>query len=129
MPVQEALDGIAELTGLAGGPIPIGGIMINMTRPLALSADQVKAAAAGQLDENELAVGLKAAGLPDSRRLATELAAELSEHARTTLGQELQRERLSAPGQPCYELPWINDGMDLGGLYRLAAALRDQGAA
>ena len=45
MPVQETLDGIAELTGLAGGPIPIGGIMINMTRPLALPADQVKAAA------------------------------------------------------------------------------------
>ena len=45
------------------------------------------------------------------------------------VGQEVQRRRLAEPGQPCYELPMIPDGMDLGGLYRLAAALRDQGAA
>jgi anion-transporting ArsA/GET3 family ATPase len=129
MPVQETLDGIAELTGLTGGGIQVGGIMINMTRPLALSAEQIRAAADGRLDEDELALGLKTAGLDDSRHLATVLAAELADHARTTLGQERQRARLDAPGLPCYELPWISDGVDLGGLYRLAAALRDQGAA
>ena len=32
-------------------------------------------------------------------------------------------------GQPCYDLPLITDGMDLAGLYRLAGALREQGAA
>ena len=36
---------------------------------------------------------------------------------------------LADAGQPCYELPLITDGMDLAGLYRLAAALREQGAA
>jgi hypothetical protein len=103
--------------------------MINMTRPLPLPPDQIRAAADGRLDEDELALGLKTAGLDESRRLATELAAELADDARAALGQELQRSRLDAPGQPCYELPWISDGIDLGGLYRLAAALRDQGAA
>jgi anion-transporting ArsA/GET3 family ATPase len=129
MPVQETLDGITELTGLAGGAIQMGGIMINMTRPLALPPEQVKAAAAGQLDLGELALGLKTAGLDESLSLAAELATELAQDARGALDQQVQRERLVQAGQPCYELPWISDGMDLAGLYRLAAALRDQGAA
>jgi anion-transporting ArsA/GET3 family ATPase len=129
MPVQETLDGIAELSGLSGGGIQIGGIMINMTRPLPLPQDQIEAAAQGRLDADELALGLKAAGLDDSRGLATALLDELAADAKTALGQERQRSRLDDAGQPCYELPWISDGVDLGGLYRLAAALREQGAA
>jgi anion-transporting ArsA/GET3 family ATPase len=129
MPVQETLDGIAELTSLAGGAIQMGGILINMTRPLALPPEQVQAAAASQLDTDELALGLKTAGLDDSLGLAAQLAEELAQDARSALDQQVQRERLDKAGQPCYELPWISDGMDLAGLYRLAAALRDQGAA
>jgi anion-transporting ArsA/GET3 family ATPase len=129
MPVQETLDGIAELTSLAGDAIQMGGIMINMTRPLALPPEQVKAAAAGQLDTDELALGLKTAGLDDSLSLAAQLADELAQDARSALDQQVQRERLEKAGQPCYDLPWISDGMDLAGLYRLAAVLRDQGAA
>jgi anion-transporting ArsA/GET3 family ATPase len=126
MPVQETLDGIAELGGLGLQP---GGIMINMVHPLAMSAAQLRSAATGSVDEDELALGLKAAGLDDSRRLASALAAELVEHARTVTGQRAQRRRLAGPGQPRYDLPKINDGIDLAGLYRIAAALRDQGAA
>jgi len=129
MPVQETLDGIAELRSLTGGGIQAGGIVINMTRPIPLPDDQLRAAASGALDEDELALGLKTAGLDDSRALAAELAAELTEQAQTALGQQEQRRRLDEPGQPCYELPMIADGMDLAGLYRLAAALREQGAA
>jgi Anion-transporting ATPase len=129
MPVQETLDGIAELRGLAGGGIPVGGIMINMVRPAELTPSQLEAAAAGSADEHEIALALKAAGIDDSFRLAAELTAELTEHAVTAVGYELQRRRLADPGQPCYQLPMISDGIDLGGLYRLAAALREQGAA
>ncbi|HEU5416043.1 MAG TPA: ArsA-related P-loop ATPase [Streptosporangiaceae bacterium] len=129
MPVQETLDGIAELTSLPGGSIQVGGIIVNMTRPLALPAEQVQAAAGGRLDTDELVLGLKTAGLDDSRVLAAELAAELTEDAQGAVATELQRDRLTEPGQPCYELPWLSDGIDLGALYRLAAALRDQGAA
>jgi anion-transporting ArsA/GET3 family ATPase len=129
MPVQEVLDGIAELRGLPGGGIQVGGIMINMVRPMELPYSQVCDIAAGLVDEHELALGLKAAGLDDSLRLAGDLVAELTEQATAAIGQELQRRRLAEPAQPCYELPVISDGMDLGGLYRLAAALRDQGAA
>jgi anion-transporting ArsA/GET3 family ATPase len=129
MPVQETLDGVAELHQLAGGGIQVGGIMINMVRPVELTPDQLRAAATRSVDEHEIALGLKAAGIDDSVRLAADLAAELTEHAIATAGQELQRRRLAEAGQPCYELPMISDGIDLGGLYRLAAALRDEGAA
>jgi len=129
MPVQEVLDGIAELRGLPGGGIQVGGIMVNMVRPTELPPRDLSAVAAGSADEHELALGLKAAGLEDSVRLAADLTAELTEHAVAAAGQEAQRRRLAESAQPCYELPMVSDGMDLGGLYRLAAALRDQGAA
>ena len=127
MPVQETLDGIAELRELGG--IRPGGIIVNMTRPLALPPSQLQAAAHGELDQAQLALGLKAAGLDDSATLATALAAELSEQARTALGHELQQQRLDTAGQPCYQLPWLTGDIGLGGLYQLASALRDQKAA
>ncbi len=129
MPVQETLDGIAELAGLGNAGLQPGGIMINMVQPLTMSPAQLRTAASGSVDEDELALGLKTAGLDESRRLASALAAELTEHARTVTGQRAQRRRLAGPGQPRYDLPMITDGIDLAGLYRLAAALREQGAA
>jgi len=135
MPVQETLDGIAELRGLSPGGLQLGGIMINMVRPVGLTDDQLTVAAAGRLDVHDLALGLKTAGIEDGNGpaenldLAESLAAELTEHARAALAQREQRELLADAGQPCYELPLITDGMDLAGLYRLASALREQGAA
>jgi anion-transporting ArsA/GET3 family ATPase len=129
MPVQETLDGVAELRGLAQGGLQLGGIMINMVRPVELDDEQLAAAASGALDTHELDLGLKAAGLEDSLGLAASLRIELTEHAREAQAQRAQRHRLDETGQPRYELPLIADQMDLGGLYRLAAALRDQGAA
>ncbi|HXW88870.1 MAG TPA: ArsA-related P-loop ATPase [Streptosporangiaceae bacterium] len=127
MPVQETLDGIAELRSL--GAIRPGGVIVNMTRPLALPADQLQAAAGGDLDEALLAVGLKSAGLDRSSDLAAELAAELRDQAITALAQNQQADRLGQAGQPCYQLPWVTGGIDLAGLYQLAAALRTQKAA
>ena len=127
MPVQETLDGIEELRELDG--IRPGGVIVNMARPLALPPGQLEAAAAGGLDAGQLLLGLKAAGLDDLPAVTEGLATELSEQARTAAGQEVLLRRLGETGQPCYELPWISDGMDLGGLYRLAARLREQRAA
>ena len=82
------------------------------------------------MDEHELALGLKAAGLDDSVRLAGRPRgrAHRARRWRPSARSE-QRRRLAEAGQPRYELPMITDGIDLGGLYRLAAALREQGAA
>jgi anion-transporting ArsA/GET3 family ATPase len=135
MPVQETLDGIAELRGLSKGGLQLGAIMINMVRPTGLTDDQLKAAATGNLDRDELVLGLKTAGIEGntgpggSTDVADALGVELGEHATQVLNQREHRRVLAGTGQPCYDLPLITDGMDLAGLYRLAAALQDQGAA
>jgi anion-transporting ArsA/GET3 family ATPase len=127
MPVQETLDGIAELRAI--GSIRAGGIFINMTRPVALPPDKLDAAAAGKLDQHQLALGLKAAGLDDTENLAAALATELCEQAKTAVGRGELQQRLEATRQPSYELPWVNGSMGLAGLYRLAPTLREQRAA
>jgi anion-transporting ArsA/GET3 family ATPase len=127
MPVQETLDGIADLRALEG--IRPGGVIINMARPLPLPASELEAAADGAIDTDQIAQGLKTAGLDDVQAVAAGLAAELAGECRAALGQQALRERLAEAGQPCYELPWIPDGMDLAGLYRLASRLRKQRAA
>jgi len=134
MPVQETLDGIAELRGLAQGGLQLGGVMINMVRPTGLTDDQLAAAARGALDRHELAVGLKSAGIEnvggaEGTDVVDVLAGELGEHATQVLNQREHRRMLTRAGQPCYDLPLLTDRVDLAGLYRLAAALRDQGAA
>jgi len=123
MPVQETLDGIAELRGIAG--MQIGGIVINMARPTVLSREELKAAP----DVAGMATALTAAGLHSTDELAAALAGELTEHARHVELQDHERTELEAAGQPIYELPMIAEGIDLAALYRLAGELRDQGAA
>jgi len=129
MPVQETLDGIAELRELTGDAIRPGGIIINMARPALLDPADLAAAASGSLDLTELAVGLKAAGISDNHGLAADLMTELREHALQIALQNRERDELLTADQPHYELPMIPDGIDLAGLYQLAATLRKQGAA
>jgi anion-transporting ArsA/GET3 family ATPase len=129
MPVQETLDGIAELHELTGGAIRTGGIIVNMASPAILSSADLAAAASGSLDVAELAIGLKAAGISDNHGLATDLMTELREHALQVALQDRERDELLTVGAPHYELPMIPDGIDLAGLYQLADALRQQGAA
>ena len=129
MPVQETLDGIAELHELTGGAIRAGAVIINMARPAMLSRAELAAAASGSLDVAELAIGLKAAGISDNHGLAGDLATELREHALQIAMQDRERDELLSAAGPHYELPMIPDGIDLAGLYQLADALRQQGAA
>jgi anion-transporting ArsA/GET3 family ATPase len=129
MPVQETLDGIAELQELTDGAIRPGGIIINMARPALLDEADLAAAASGSLDVGELALGLKAAGISDNHGLAADLMTELREHALQVALQNRERDELLTSGRPHYELPMIPDGIDLAGLYQLAAILRQQGAA
>jgi Anion-transporting ATPase len=126
MPVQETLDGAAELREHG---LQVGGIMINMVRPPMLPPAELSAAAEGHIDLDELGMGLKAAGIEEGRGLLNELAGELAAHARRVVLERRERRRLAAAKQPRYDLPLIPDGIDLAGLYRLAAALREQGAA
>ncbi len=132
MPVQETLDGIAELNEVGHGAIRPGGIFVNMMRApdLGTNGAQHKGTLGSKARDIEaLEIALKAAGLGDDGALAADLAVELGDEAKTAKAQRAQRRLLDQAGQPCYELPVIADGIDLAGLYRLAGALREQGAA
>jgi anion-transporting ArsA/GET3 family ATPase len=123
MPVQETLDGIAEVRAIPG--MQVGGIVVNMARPAVLSRQELKAPA----DLTAMAAALDAAGLYDTDPLAAALAGELGEHARHIELADRERAELEATGQPIYDLPLVAEGIDLAALHRLAADLRDQGAA
>src|SRR4051794_14226753 len=51
MPVQETMDGVAELDRVG---LPVGGVIVNMVREPLLPFDHIEAAAAGRLDRAEL---------------------------------------------------------------------------
>ena len=128
MPVQETLDGIAELHELTGDGIRPGGIFINMARPAILSRADLAAAASGSLDVTELALGLKTAGISDNHGLAADLMTELREHAQQVALQDRERAELLTSGRPHYELPMIPEGIDLASLYQLAADAQGTGS-
>jgi len=129
MPVQETLDGIAELRELTGGAIQPGAIVVNMARPAVLGPEALAAAASGSVDVDALAAGLKAAGVGDDDHLAADLAVELRDHALQVALQDRARAELRKADRPQYELPMLTDGIDLAALFQLAVALRKQGAA
>ncbi len=126
MPVQETLDGFAELRE-AG--LPAGGVIVNQARPVVLPEERLKKAAQpGGLDPAELEAGLAPVGLADPEVVAA-LSELATEHAQRVLLEAGQREELSATEAPIYELPLLTDGVDRVGLDLLAGQLRRQGAA
>ncbi|WP_369183696.1 ArsA-related P-loop ATPase [Streptomyces sp. Y1] len=135
MPVQETVDGFAELREVK---LPVGGVLVNMVRPPVLDAAAV-AAVHGDHRE-EVAVALGEAGLggrsrsPETVRAAVEplldpLLAQAREHSERVELERAQRADLQRLRLPTYELPLLGEGVDLGGLYRLAGELKRQGAA
>jgi anion-transporting ArsA/GET3 family ATPase len=123
MPVQETADAVAELRRTR---LPVGAVIVNMTRPALLPEPELVAAAAGELDLPALAAGLSAAGL-DGDALAPSLAQEAVEYAQRWTLEDRNREVVAELGLPSYELPFLTDPIDLGGLYELAQRLRELG--
>jgi anion-transporting ArsA/GET3 family ATPase len=124
MPVQETGDGIAELQAV---DLPVGAVLVNMVREPLLPPDTLDAAVAGRLDASEIAAGLKRSGLDPTDPLVSALMAEAAEHAGRVLLEAREREVLGELGRPRLELPLLPDGLDLAGLYELAARLGEQG--
>lgn len=134
MPVQETLDGVEELTKVG---LPVGGIVVNQVRDPVLPPATLAAAAEGRLDGEEVRDGLVAAGLvraadrdgPRATSLVEGLVAEAGEHAVRVALQQRERADLDAVEHPVYELPFLPEGIDLGGLYGLAERMTEQGLA
>jgi anion-transporting ArsA/GET3 family ATPase len=124
MPVQETADGIDELR--AAG-LPVGAVIVNLVRPRDLDADQLAAARAGTLDTAAITADLERAGVRgDLGQLVDSLVGEARDHAERRALEDAQRELVGALDVPAYELPRLAGGVDLGGLYDLAAALKEQ---
>ncbi|MEU9137097.1 ArsA-related P-loop ATPase [Streptomyces sp. NPDC048404] len=128
MPVQETADGIAELRA---AKLPVGRIIVNMVRPALLDGVDLELAKAAP--RSAVAKSLSSAGLGGARRgglaerLVDPLLQQAGEYAeRYTLETE-QRSVLVEQDLPLHELPLLAEGLDLAGLYELAAQLRKQG--
>jgi anion-transporting ArsA/GET3 family ATPase len=130
MPVQETADGIEQLRD-AG--LPVGGVVVNLVRPRDLKVKDLAAARKGTLDRAAIEADLARAGLAaDPAKLdglVDGLVVEAREHAERRALEDSQRKLVKALGVPTYELPRLTGGIDLGGLYELAADLRAGGLA
>lgn len=120
MPVQETADGVAELEDAA---LPVGGIVVNMTRPEPATPDMAI------LDAPALKAALSAGGIDASTGMVEALRAEGADHAARVALEQTERARIEALGRPVYELPFISGGIDLAALYELADMLHEQGMA
>ncbi|MFF4613330.1 ArsA family ATPase [Streptomyces albidoflavus] len=129
MPVQETVDGIAELRG-AG--LPVGRVAVNMVRP-ALLGDAALRTALQSPSHTAVAKALSTAGLGGARRggkaerLVDPLLEQAGEYAERHILERAQRSVLTGLGLPLHELPLLTEGMDLAGVYELSALLREQG--
>lgn len=131
MPVQETVDGVAELR--AAG-LPVGGVAVNMLRPRLLDEPGTATVAAGEdVVPAGLARAFAAAGLGGAGRggRAEQLVAPLlrqgREHVERVALERAERAEIDALGLPVWELELLDEGVDLAGLYGLAADLADQG--
>jgi anion-transporting ArsA/GET3 family ATPase len=124
MPVQETADGIAELRAAR---LPVGGVVVNQVRPREIDAADLEAARAGRLDAVRIEADLKEAGVDASDDLVDGLIAEARDHAERRALEDAQGELVARLDVPTYELPRLPGGVDLGGLYELAADLKEQG--
>ena len=118
MPIQEAVDGIAELTEAR---IPVGSIIVNMTQPSELASVPSR---------HDLVDALSAAGLSGARADEHVVNALLTEGTEYVAREQLEaRERslLASLDEPIIELAYQSEGIDLGALYELARELRRQG--
>ncbi|MEU6811079.1 ArsA-related P-loop ATPase [Streptomyces sp. NPDC046831] len=128
MPVQETVDGIAELRAAR---LPVGRVVVNMVRPRILDGADLDLVRT--VPRAGLARSLSAAGLGGARRggnaerLVDPLLEQAEEYAERYLLEEEQRSALGELGLPLHELPLLAEGMDLAGLYELATELRKQG--
>jgi anion-transporting ArsA/GET3 family ATPase len=124
MPVQETIDGIAELEG-AG--LPVGNVIVNLVRPKTLDDTARSQALKNELPRSLIESELAKAGIDVTPELVDGLLAEAHDHAERRALEDEQRARIAALDNNVCELTRLPDGIDLGGLYELAQDLREQG--
>ncbi|HEX6516920.1 MAG TPA: ArsA-related P-loop ATPase [Nocardioidaceae bacterium] len=126
MPVQETVDGIAELT--AAG-LPVGGVVVNLVRSRDLGPAALEAIRTDAVDRTEIAQDLTREGVAVTHDLVESLVAEARDHAVRRELEDEQHQVVADLDVPTYELPRLAGGIDQGALLELAAVMREQGLA
>ena len=125
MPVQETIDGVAELDA---EHLPVGGVIVNMTRPPVLTQEQFALASAGTLPAESIRASLERGGLAmHENEILPALLREASDHAQRVALEGREMLRLEELDLPTFVLPMLPGGVDLGGLYELSGLLADGG--
>jgi anion-transporting ArsA/GET3 family ATPase len=123
MPVQESLDAIDELRRIG---LPVGAIIVNLVHRSELTPEQRRVAADGRLDSAEIAAALKEAGVRSDEAAVASLVNIGREHAQRVDLEARERSLLESAGTAVVELPFVDEGIDLGTLYDIADRLRDE---
>ena len=125
MPVQETIDGVAELRS---HDLPVGGVIVNMTRPPLLTAQQLELAGAGNLPAKKIRSALERAGLAAHEAdIVPALMREAADHSQRVALERREFLRLQELSLETISLPLLSGGIDLGGLYELAELLAEAG--
>ena len=127
MPVQETADGIDELREANAARRRRRGQPDPARRARRAGAGPGPRRAAWT--PSTFGPGSSAAASAPSDDLVAGLLTEAREHAERGELEDEQRKRIAALDVPTYELPRLPDGIDVGGLYELAAQLCRQGMA
>ncbi|MEJ5914078.1 ArsA-related P-loop ATPase [Pseudokineococcus sp. 1T1Z-3] len=130
MPVQETLDGVAELQAAR---LPVGAVVVNQIRSDTLPLELLDGALSGAVPASAVRAGLVEARLvrgdAPGTTLVDGLLAEAREHDERLALQEQQQQALEAVGRPLVELPQLPGGVAHRGLEVLADRLTAQGLA
>jgi anion-transporting ArsA/GET3 family ATPase len=125
MPVQETIDGVADLHD---NDLPVGSVIVNMTRPPILTDEQLALAAQGGLPLTGIRTSLERAGLAmHEDDILPALVREATDHAQRVALERREQVRIDELDLPTVTLPLLTSGIDLGALYELADLLTDGG--
>jgi len=103
----------------------VGATIINMVREPLLRPAQLTAARSRELGGAGIAAELSSVGVNDAGMVEL-LLDEAKEYAERVTLQRRARRTLRGIGQPTYELPLLDGGVEVADLYDLARSLRQQ---
>ena len=122
MPVQETLDAAEDLRRIR---IPLGSFVVNLVRTPLLSEADIDSLAATKELAARVGRELETVGVKATAPMVAGLIAEGRDHVERLALEAEQAELIEAAGLPVVELPFLDDGVEGGGLGRLADELEE----
>jgi anion-transporting ArsA/GET3 family ATPase len=122
MPVQETLDAAEELRRIH---IPLGAFVVNLVRTPLLDEADVEALAVDDGLADRVGEDLQTAGVKGTPAIVAGLLSEGRDHVERLALEAEQAELIANAGLPVHELPFLDDGIEGGGLGRLADELEE----